>query len=194
MKPLHVNLAARPYRNFMPVYAVVVTASIAIAVLMFYNVDTYYRYLRNTRSTRTEIARIENQTRLEHERADVARRAIGSIDLASLSKQAKFVNAQLEQRAFSWSELLDRLEGVLPDSVRVTSIGPRFDDTGIVHLSLVCEGKSADSMLKAINHFQKDPRFASPFPTGQSQENNGAIYHFGLNVDYKPSTGGGAAR
>jgi len=185
LKPLHVNLASRPFRDYRPVYAVVVAASLAIAFLMLNNIDTYYRYLRNTRTTRNEIARIEGQTRQEHERADAARREISTIDLVSLSKQSKFVNSQLEQRAFSWSGLLDRLERVLPDNVRITSVAPRFDETGIVHLSLSCEGKSGDSMLQAINRFQKDPQFANPFPTAQEAIPGGI--HFGLNVDYKPA-------
>jgi Tfp pilus assembly protein PilN len=185
LRPVHVNLAARPYRDYRPVYAVVVVTSLLIAFLMLNNVDTYYRYVRDTKNTRTEIARIEAQIAQEHNRADAASRQIKTMDLVSLSRQSKFVNTQLAQRAFSWSELLDRLEAVLPGNVRVTSIGPRFDDNGLVHLGLSCEAKSADSMLIAINRFQKDPHFANPFPTGQEQ--TAAGYHFGLNVDYKPA-------
>ena len=192
MRPLHVNLAARPYRDYKPVYAVVVVVSILIAFLMLNNIDTYYRYVRDTRNTRNEIALIEAQTRREHERADVARRQIATMDLVSLAKQAKFVNAQLAQRAFSWSELLDRLETVLPDNVRITSVAPHFEDSGLVHLNLMCEGKTADSMLNAINRLQKDPHFANPFPT--SQENTGAAYRFGINVDYKPTVSRGVAQ
>ena len=107
------------------------------------------------------------------------------MDLVSLSKESKFVNAQLAERAFSWSELLDRLESVIPPNVRITSIAPSFAENGLVHLSLQCEGKGADSMLVALTRLQRDPHFADPFPTGQ--DNTGTSYRFGLNVDYKPS-------
>lgn len=185
MKPVHVNLAARPFRDYRPLYAVVVAVSLFIAFLALNNFDTYYRYIRDTKNTRNEIARIEAQIRQEHQRADVARRAIGTIDLISLSKESKFVNTQLAERAFSWSELLDRLEAVLPDSVRITSVSPQIAENGLVHLSLQCEGKSPDSMLTAINRLQRDSHFANPFPTGQDATGSG--YRFGLNVDYKPA-------
>lgn len=185
MKPIHLNLAARPYRDYRPVYAVVVVVSLLIAFLMLNNIDTYYRYVRDTKNTRNEIAAIEGQIRQEKNRTEAAMHQISTIDLTSLSKQSKFVNAQLAERAFSWSELLDRLEGVLPNTVRVTNIAPQFLDSGLVHLNLSCEGKSADSMLSTITRFQRDPQFANPFPNVQNETPAG--YQFGIGVDYKPT-------
>ncbi|HEY3051820.1 MAG TPA: hypothetical protein VGK04_00340 [Thermoanaerobaculia bacterium] len=185
MKPIHLNLAARPFRDYRPVYAVVVVTSLAIAFLMLNNVDTYYRYVRETRTTREEIASIENQIRQERSRTDTAARVIRTIDLVSLSKESKFVNAQLAERAFSWSELLDRLESVLPANVRIISVAPSFAENGLVHLSLQCEGKGAESMLSALTRLQRDVHFEDPWPTGQDDTGNGL--RFGITVDYKPS-------
>lgn len=185
MKPTHVNLAARPYRDYRPVYAVVVAVSLLIAFLMLNNVDTYLRYVHDTSTTRDDIASLETQIRQEHHRTQTAEKQIGSIDLVSLAKESKFVNTQLAQRGFSWSELLDRLEAVLPGNVRITSVSPSFGESGFVHLSLMCEGKSADAMLNTINRFQRDSHFANAFPTSQTE--SGAGYRFGLGVDYRPS-------
>ena len=43
MKPLHLNLASRPYRDYRPVYATVVVMSLVTAFLMLYPVETGYR-------------------------------------------------------------------------------------------------------------------------------------------------------
>ena len=185
MKTLHLNLASRPYRDYRPLYAVVVATSLLIAFLMLNNVDTYYRYVRDTRKTRDEIARVEAQREQELRRAEAATNQIKTIDLVSLGKETKFVNTQLAERAFSWSELLDRLEAVLPSTIRITSVSPTFSADGLVHLNLMCEGKSPDSMLATISRMQKDPGFANPFPT--SQDNTGTGYRFGIGVDYKPT-------
>jgi hypothetical protein len=184
LKAIHLNLASRPFRDYRPIYAVVVVTSLLIAFLMLNNVDTYYRYVRDTRKTRDEIASIESQTRQEHRRAEVATKVISTIDLTSLSKETKFVNAQLAERAFSWSELLDRLEVVLPANTRIMSVAPSFADNGLVHLSLQCEGKTAASMVNMLARLQRDPHFATPFPTGQDVTANG--YRFGFGVDFKP--------
>lgn len=185
MKPLHLNLAARPYRDYRPVYAVVVISSLLIAFLAFNNFDTWLRYRTETKSTRDEIARIERLTATERQRRETINRQIASIDLVSLSKESTFVNKQLAERAFSWSELLDDLEHVLPADVRITSVSPTFADNGVVQLTLPCEGKAADSMLNTIRRLQADPRFANPFPN--SEEQSGTGYRFAITVDYKPS-------
>ncbi len=185
MKPIHLNLAARPYRDYRPIYAVVIVTSLVIAFLMLTNLDTYVRYVRETRTTRDEIASIQAQIQQEHRRAEAATRQTSAIDLISLSKEAKFVNTQLAQRAFSWSELLEQLEVVLPGNVRITSISPQFADNGLVHLSLACEGKFPDALLTTINRLQRDPHFSNPFPTNQDRTPGG--YRFGLGVDYRPT-------
>ncbi|HEX9161135.1 MAG TPA: hypothetical protein VF980_05445 [Thermoanaerobaculia bacterium] len=186
MKPIHLNLAAKPFRDYRPLYAVVVVISLLTAFLLLNNLDTYYRYQRDTKKTRDEISSVENQIRQERRRTDAATRQISTIDLVALSKETKFVNAQLAERAFSWSELLDRLEGTLPTEVRIMSVAPQFSDNGLVHLALQCEGKGQQSMLYAISRFQRDPHFSNPFPTSIDESQPG-VAHFGIAVDYKPA-------
>ena len=109
MKPLHLNLASRPYRDYRPVYAVVVAVSLVIAFLMLQNIDTYYRYVSETKSTRTKIAELEAEAAKEQRLAIVTDERMRSLDVASLATQTRFINSQIAERAFSWSELLDRL-------------------------------------------------------------------------------------
>ena len=184
MKPLHLNLASRPYRDYRPVYAVVVAMSLITAFLMLNNVETYYRYTRDTHSTRAKIASIEAQTRQEREREQAVQRRIKGLDLRRLSAQTKFVNAKLSERAFSWSTLLDELESVLVDDVRLVSVGPSFGE-GAIQLSLDFVSKSGDGMIKTINRMNADPQFRHPFPSSQSAIEGGG-YNFSLTVQYIP--------
>ena len=179
------NLAARPYRDYRPLYAVIVVLSLAIAFLMLNNIDTYYRYVRETETTRQEIATIESRIKQEQSRAEAARTQIAAIDLEQLATQTHFINAQLAERAFSWSELLDRLEEVVPLNVRIISIAPTFSDEGVVTLRLVCEAKSAEAMVATMDRFQASPHFANPFPSTDQVTPGG--HRFDLAVNYRPS-------
>ena len=186
MKALHLNLAARPYRDYRAFNAVVVAFSLLIAVIAWADVDTVLRYRQETTTTRTRIAQLQRQTADEQRRADVASQRIRSIDLRRLGSQAEFANARLAERAFSWSELLDRLERVLPDDTRITSIAPTFDKNGLIHLNLACEGKHGDSLTRTLLRFYGDPQhFASPFPA--MEEHTTELYRFNIAVTYRPS-------
>ena len=185
MKPLHLNLAGRPYRDYRPLYAVVVVTSILIAIMLLNNIETGYRYVRETRTTRDKIAQIEGQIDAENRRTDEANQRLRGVNVKQLSEQTQFVNARLAERAFSWSELLDRLERVLPDDVRIESISPAFGKTGIVHLTLQADAKSGDGMTRTIDRLNHDPHFGFPIPTSEERTDNG--YKFGIGVDYRPS-------
>lgn len=185
MRPLHLNLASRPYRDYRPLYAVVVLASLAIFFLMLNNAETGYRYLRDTKSTRAQIDSVERQAALEEQRTRDLDQRLRAVNVKLLAAETQFANARLAERAFSWSELLDRLERVLPDDVRIESVAPSFARNGLVHLTLAAYGKNGDSMVRTLDRLNHDDHFAGPFPN--SEEHTDAGYRFGIGVDYRPS-------
>jgi Tfp pilus assembly protein PilN len=185
LKALHLNLARQPYRDYRPVYAVVVVMSLLIAVLMLNNVDTYYRYKTETKTTRATIANLEAQAEQEKTHAAAADNQLRSFNLAALGNETHFINARLAERAFSWSELLDRLEDVLPKDVRLISITPGFQPNQYVHLEMSFEAKTTDGMLATITNLQKNKQFANPFPHNESQTEKG--FTFTVGVDFKPT-------
>lgn len=185
MKPLHVNLAARPYRDYRPVYVAVVAISLLIAFLMLNNIETYYRYVHETGSSRTKIASLEKQIQQEHDRESRVRGQMASLDLDRLDGQTKFINARLAERAFSWSALLDDLETILADDVRLISISPTFEESGSVSLTMQFESKSSAGMITTINRMNANPRFDGPFPSNESLA--GEIYSFDLTAKYLPA-------
>ena len=185
MKALHLNLASRPYRNERPFIAVVVVSSLLIAFLTLMNFDSWYRYRKNTEKTRADIATLEKKAAAERTRTDAVNQKIRGVDVKLLARQTQFANAQLAQRAFSWSELLDHLERVLPDYVRIETITPSFAPNGLVHLTLQCVARDGDGLVNTLNRLNRNEHFSNPFPTGEDHTDQG--YRFTIGADYRPS-------
>ena len=185
MKPIHLNLAARPFRDYRPVYAAVVILSLLTAFLMLNNIETYYRYTRETQSTRAKIASLEAQALKERQLQQAAEQKLRGLDLTLLNAKTKFVNAKLEERAFSWSVLLDDLETVLAPDVRLMSISPSFTKDGPIALSLEFEAKSSDGLTTTLERMYANPRFSSPEPRVESSVDGGA-FQFSIGVTYAP--------
>lgn len=185
MKPIHLNLAARPYRDERPFIAIVVVSSLLIAFLTLMNFDAWYRYRNETQSTRTKIAALERQAEQERSRTDALNQKLRAVDVKKLSLQTQFANARLAERAFSWSELLDRMERVLPDYVRIESIAPTFDKSGLVHLNLNCVARDSNGLVQTLNRMNRERYFTNAFPSHEDHTEQG--YRFGLTVDYRPS-------
>ncbi|HEY2090924.1 MAG TPA: hypothetical protein VGJ81_03475 [Thermoanaerobaculia bacterium] len=185
MKPLHLNLSSQPYRDYRRVYAVVVVMSLLIALLMLNNIDTYYRYTTETKSTRATIEKLDLQAQQEKTRAQAADNQLHSFDLIALGNETHFINARLAERAFSWSELLDRLEDILPKDVRINNIAPSFQRSEFVHLEMSFDAKTPEGMLNTITNLQKNRQFVNPFPHNESQNEKG--FAFTVGVDFKPT-------
>jgi Tfp pilus assembly protein PilN len=185
VKPIHLNLASRPFRDYRPVYAAVVVMALLTAFLALNNVDTFLRYRTETKTTRANIAKLEDQISDEQRRTETLTQRLRGVDLKVLASQTEFANAQLAERAFSWSELLDRLERVLPADVRLQSVVPMFGKDGMVHLSMTCVTKTGAGLTATINRLNGDGHFANAFPTTETLTLG--EYHFTLGVDYRPS-------
>ena len=56
MKPIHLNLAARPFRDYRPVYAAVVAISLLTAFLMLNNIEMMGAPVRVSPSESSGIA------------------------------------------------------------------------------------------------------------------------------------------
>lgn len=190
MKPLHLNLASRPYRDYTPVNLVAASMFVVMLVLAWFNIDTYIRYNVETRTTRAKIAQLEAQERREKELQAAAQTRLSSVDVKFLDEQTRFVNAKLAERSFSWSALLDELEAVLANDVRLISVSPSFDKNGNIQLALSFQSKTSDGIIRTINRMHSDPQFVNPFPHNDVMIDGG--YAFDLTVGYRPPQGAGA--
>lgn len=189
MRPIHLNLAARPYRDYRPVYVVVTILALMTGALMLNNVAAAYRYFVNTKETRAKIAAIEGQTEQEIRRNQQLTDSLRRVNVGSLATKTKFINARIAERSFSWSQLLDQLEKILPDDVRLFSLAPSVDPkTGTTHIQLAFESKSQGGLIKTLRKFQSSPYFYRPFPFSQST--SGGLTRFTMQTDYNPQPRG----
>jgi len=185
MKTIHLNLAARPYRDYRPVYLTVAAMALITIVLLGYNVITGYEYLIETEQTRSEITALDEETARERELAKTLDARIETIDLRALDRKSRFINAQIKERAFSFSGLLDDLERTLPDDVRLVDLNPHFDDEGTIRLGLSCSARAREGMIDFLNRLYADASFEKAFPRNERIENDGT-FSFQLDVEYLP--------
>lgn len=186
MKPIHLNLAARPWRDNRLVWVLVALMLAVTGLLLFANVRAGYHYLISTRETRQTIERLEAERRREETTRQAIAQQIARVDMARLSVASRYVNSQLAERAFSWSGLLDRLERVVPSGVRLTTLDPNVDKNGRIVLAMSCVAKNSDGMVDMLNRMIRDPHFDRPFPSSEQTREDGTR-EFTIQADYSPA-------
>ncbi len=187
MKSLHLNLASRPYRNERPFWIAIGAMALITLFLMGMNARTAYRFFINTSHTRALIAEADHRAATERQATRQLQTQIQESNSRLLQARVAYVNAQITQRAFSWNELLDHLEDVLPRDVRLTTLSPQIEETG-TQLTLNCVSKSEDGLVDLIRNMTADPHFEQPFPLNEARRPDGN-QAFNLKVTYLPHAG-----
>jgi Tfp pilus assembly protein PilN len=152
------NLSSDPLLNTRPVYVVAVTT---LAVGLILGAINLHLYLQSSRTLAEQIAERDelqrNVNRLESElREHVV--ALEDVPWRGLEGRITAVNALLIEQQFSWSRLLTDLGRELPWQVRVVSVRPSADETGL-NLSLETISRDRGAVLEFMDNLVESPRF-----------------------------------
>lgn len=183
-------MASRPYRDYRPVWLAAVTIGLVTLVLMVNNARTAYRFFINTHDTRAEITQVESEIAGERAKSAEIDQRTQSLDSSLLRARVAYVNNQIVRRAFSWSALLDHLEEVFPDEVRLVTLNPVMVPERPVQLNMTCVGRTGDGLVELIRALNDSQHFAKPLPTSESLLEDGS-YRFTINVEYLAGQTGG---
>jgi hypothetical protein len=176
--PASLNLARRPFVDSRPANVAAVLLAITVLVLTFVSWRTIDRYLEGSRKSREAIASLRTEIeRLERTRSD-ADAALARFDLVALSDAAAKANVIARRRAFSWTRFLSRLEGVLPDDVRVVSFSVQKTveeksasekqlAEGLIPVVLELVSRDPDGLPRLIDAFYGSPYFDRPTPQAE---------------------------
>ena len=98
-------------------------------------------------------------------------------------RQWVLVSNLVDRRAFSWTDLLGRLEEVLPPGVHLVSIAPTIQK-GQVALEFTAVARSTEEGLELVKALQSRKDFSEVFLTGLDKDKEGS--QLGLSLRYRP--------
>ncbi len=176
------NLASRPFRNEALPALLFGIASVAVLGLTIAHALLLRRELSESATDRhKEVAALEAET-ASLRKALAVRPA--PPDRAVLA-QWTLLRELVDRRAFSWSELLARLEDVLPAGVRLIGIAPSLKE-GKVHLEVTAAVRSSEDGLGFVHALESRPEFAEVYPLGVSEREDGAEFRYTMRYEAPP--------
>ena len=93
--------------------------------------------------------------------ADEAKNALSAFELSELSTESRGLLRLVDERQFSWTTFLSRLERVLPAEVRLSRLQPRFEDAGKIEISIALVGRGPESVVRTLAALARSPYFAA---------------------------------
>lgn len=80
---------------------------------------------------------------------------------------SQFLNELIERKAFSWTQVLESFENVMPPRVHVVSISPHLDEGNQLSLKMNVAGDSRDRAIELARRMEESGRFAQVIITGE---------------------------
>jgi hypothetical protein len=141
-----------------------------------------------TSALQQEVSALE--TELPRLRGETNAARTGQPDPATLRKWKQIKNL-VDERAFSWTRLLARLEQLMPPGVRVKSISPRARD-GRMEIELTAVVQKHDDGVTFLARLQGHKEFDDVYPisvgevTTSSPGEEGGSHEFKYVMRYEP--------
>jgi len=182
------NLASRPFLNARPVWLVTAAAALLAVVLILLDLRLLLvssRVLGDEVATRDELEKRHTEL-VAAVRTDV--NTLNRVPWRSLEARVKATNLVLREQAFSWLQMLDDIERVMPYDVRLVRITPAVGDDSVT-LTFEVVSKNREAMLQFLDNLLADPSFKDPTPSNErTPEMSGTgDYLLRLRVVYLPS-------
>jgi type IV pilus assembly protein PilN len=189
---IDVNLASKPYEDAhffwmrwgtgVALLAILSAALLAETVMGF----MYARQdVRMSDQIKAEIAK-RNQ---EQTRAEAFLNAPQNRDIRDRSQ---FLNALIERKAFSWTQVFTDLERIMPARLHVVSIHPELTEDEELQIKLTVAGESRERALDLVRRMEESPRFRQPVINSENAQVNsqtpGDNVEFQISALYVPAT------
>jgi hypothetical protein len=187
-----VNLSTHPYEDTRQFWlrwgtGVALAAIITLGLVAQTAIGWYY-----ARQDRRMINLIRQQiTSRDQERAK-AEEFLGRPQNRTVRDRSQFLNELIERKAFSWTQVFEELERVMPARLHVVSIRPEMDENSQLEIKLVVAGESADRALDLVRRMEQSPHFRQPQITAQNaqiaSQTAGDNIEFSITAGYIPAT------
>jgi len=168
---LDINLATQPYEDSQRFWLRWGSALAALAVV---TVALLYLTLMGwlgARKDRKLIERYQTQIQACDKEKSAAQTLMNKPQNASLRDRSQFLNELFYRKAFSWTEVFEELERVMPPRVHVVSIHPELAIDNELAIRLVVAGDSRERALELVRKMESSTHFHQTEIEQESVEN-----------------------
>jgi Tfp pilus assembly protein PilN len=167
---LNINLATERYEDVRQFYvrwsAALSVAAIFTAILVVITVFNYSSSSQSGKRIRQLRQRIDV---LQSERAS-AEAVENSPENRDVTDQKNYWNAQIAHRSFSWTQLFNDLQRIMPGRAYVLSVKPELTKDNRVKLTLQIAAEQHGNAIDLVKRMESSPRFKQPEITAESAQ------------------------
>ena len=172
---LRTNLSTRPFYNERAVEVALAAIAVLVLAVTSFNVVQLIRLTGSQRSLGAHAVESEQDAARLRTQAAAIRAQINPKELETVANAAREANGIIDQRAFSWTELLGQFEQTLPENVRITAVQPRLTANGSFVVGMTVQARRAEDLDAFIEALEKTGAFRDVTPVEEQTNEQGLL-------------------
>jgi Tfp pilus assembly protein PilN len=172
---LRTNLSTRPFYNERAVQLTLAAIGGIVLAVTLFNTAQLFRLTASQRTLGAHAVEAEQQAARLRTQAAAIRAQINPKELETVANAAREANGIIDQRAFSWTELLGQFEQTLPPDVRITAVQPRLGTDGSFIVSMTVQARRAEDLDAFIEALEKTGSFHNVTPLQEQTNQDGLL-------------------
>jgi len=172
---LTLNLSSRTFVNRRALYGIYTLLTVALGLLLVLSLVLFGRAQMQLRQARGHLAELEQAG------GGARMHGVGSMSSAAYEKvleRIHFANEVLAQDNFSWTDLLNHLEEVVPEKVAVSGIHPDYKERS---LRIVGVARGVSDLREFLDNLSDSPYFKEVYLLQQGRVERSAAAGAGIS-------------
>jgi type IV pilus assembly protein PilN len=168
----NVNLATRPYedagefyRRWIPILVILAVITLAVSAKAF-------TVFRDSRRANREIAKIDQRLSELEQKRQQAGAVLARPENVGTRDTARFLNDRFTLKRFSWTRVLNDLEGMVPSGMQVTSIKPVLDDSRL-RFQMDVASPNRGRVIELVRRMESATQFENPAIVSEAVDDRG---------------------
>jgi hypothetical protein len=172
---LRTNLSTRPFYNERATQVALAALALLVLAVTLFNAAQLIRLTASQRSLGAHAVESEQEAARLRTQAAAIRAQINPKELETVASAAREANGIIDQRAFSWTELLGQFEQTLPENVRVMAVSPHLATDGSFVVGMTVQARRAEDLDAFIEALEKTGAFRNVTPVEEQTNDQGLL-------------------
>ena len=195
---LDINLASQPYQNLRTFWMRWIVGLSALALVTLLLLGYTVSALIKAHHQQESIQVIQDNINSLNDRETKAKAFLNEPENRSTRDRSQFLNDLFHRKAFSWTQVFQDLERVMPPKLHVLSIHPELTKSNQLEIKLVVGGDTHQHALELVKKMEDSKHFQATLINQETravsgQMGTGDAVQFDITALYVPEGPGDSA-
>ncbi len=166
MIKININLSTRPFVNNRKFFLITALLLLILCGISFLSSSLYRSYQGRNAEVKAVLARDQLQIQRLGKEQEQIRSRLQTPDNEEFLDLIDYINLRIKQRTFSWTQLLNDLEQLVPPNLQIASIRPQIVENEVA-IEISANGRSSEDYIQFISNLESSGKFLSVTPLSE---------------------------